>query len=157
MRCYNCGRKMKEKKGRYHFIESGLPNIYLDGVTIHYCSCGEESAAIPCLDKLLERIAHVIVEKSPLLTGTEVRFLRKSLGLKSVELAEMLDVSKVTVSRWENDKARINKSYDNMIRALIQSKDFKTVLQGIRRKDKKQIAKSHRYTLDAGELACLQA
>jgi len=152
MRCYNCGKKMKEKKGGYHFIESGLPNIYLEGVTIHHCSCGEENAAIPCLDALLDKIASSIVENSPLLTGPEVRFLRKHLGLKSVELAYVLDVSKVTVSRWENDKARIDKSYDNMIRALIQSKDFKKVLQGIRRKDKKKAGWPHRYVFDTQEL-----
>jgi predicted ATPase/DNA-binding CsgD family transcriptional regulator/DNA-binding XRE family transcriptional regulator len=37
--------------------------------------------------------------------GARIRALRQRLGLSQVELAAMLDVSNVTVNRWENDKA----------------------------------------------------
>lgn len=152
MRCYNCGKKMKSRKGRYHFVESGLPNVYLDEVVIHYCSCGEEAAEIPCLDDLLDKIAKRIVASAQFLSGAEVRFLRKRLGLQANELAEILGVSRVTVSRWENDKVKIDKAYDDMIRALIKSRDFREVLEELHENKRTKRSRSHKYVLNAGDL-----
>ena len=39
------------------------------------------------------------------MTGTWITTLRQQLGLSQVELAALLNVSNVTVNRWENDKA----------------------------------------------------
>jgi putative zinc finger/helix-turn-helix YgiT family protein len=142
---------MKKRKGRYHYEESGLPNLYLEGIDIYYCSCGEEMGAIPCIDKLHNIIMRTIVDTSPRLSGREIRFIRKNLELKASEFANLLGVSKVTVSRWENDKVKIDKSYDNMIRALVKSEDFRSVLESINNKDKGR-SKSHKYVLDPNEL-----
>lgn len=143
---------MKKKTGRHHYVESGLPNVFLEGINIYYCSCGAREPGIPCIEPLHKLIAEIIVEKSPRLTGPEIRFLRGQLELKANELAKILGVSKVTVSRWENDKVKIDKSYDHMIRALIKSKDFRAVLESIRKRDKKKETKKHRYVLDPKEL-----
>jgi len=151
-KCYECGNTLKKRKGRYHYKESGLPKVYLDGINIYYCSCGEEIAEIPCIEILYEALAEIIVEKSPRLTGPEIRFLRKHFELKANEFAKLLGVSKVTVSRWENDKVRIDKSYEHMIRALIKSKDFREVLESIRKRSQKKESKKHHYVLDPKEL-----
>jgi len=154
MRCYECNRVMKKKKGRHHYTESGLRDVYLEGVTIYYCDCGEEMAGIPRVTELHRCLARIIVEKSPHLDGSEIRFLRKNLGLKSVDFAKMLGVSKVTVSRWETGAVKIDKSYDQMIRGLVQSDQFRKLLAKMNTA-KAKTAKSHRYVLDAQALpAC---
>lgn len=149
MRCITCGKKMKERKGRYHFLASGLSNVYLDNVTFFVCSCGEEMPALSCLDDLLGRIASEVVRGSPRLSGEEIRFLRKWLGLKSTDFAKMLGVSKVSVSRWENNKTAIDKSYDRTIRALVISRDFRQALEEMNRQGRGQSSRPRRYLLDA--------
>ncbi|MFO8056428.1 MAG: helix-turn-helix domain-containing protein [bacterium] len=150
MRCYNCGKTLKKKTGRYHYTESGLPNVYLDGITIYYCSCGEVMPEIPCIEELHERLARDIAENSPRLTGPEIRFLRKHLELKPVDFAKLLGVSKVTVSRWEHNKVKIDKAYEGIIRALVKSKEFRSVLENVT--EKRQSGGSHRYVIDAKSL-----
>ena len=48
-------------------------------------------------------VAGEIAQRGPA-TGETFRFMRKALGLKAVDLAEMLDVTPETVSRWETGK-----------------------------------------------------
>ncbi len=38
--------------------------------------------------------------------GSRIRAIRRTLGLSQVQLAELLDVSNVTVNRWEKDRAQ---------------------------------------------------
>lgn len=40
------------------------------------------------------------------MNGERIRTIRRSLGLSQVQLAELLDVSNVTVNRWEKDRAQ---------------------------------------------------
>jgi len=43
-------------------------------------------------------------------TGAAFRFMRKALGLRAVDLAKLLDVDAVTISRWENDKVPVDRA-----------------------------------------------
>ncbi len=57
----------------YHFVGSGLRNVYLVGVEYEVDSTtGMQSAAIPCLPALMEAIGKVLVEKTTALTGDEL-------------------------------------------------------------------------------------
>ena len=49
------------------------------------------------------------------MTGEEIRFLRKEMRLKANELAALLGVHKVTVSRWENNEEAIGSSSDRLL------------------------------------------
>lgn len=40
-------------------------------------------------------------------SGETFRFMRKSIGMRAADLAELLDVTPETVSRWETDKLRV--------------------------------------------------
>lgn len=53
------------------------------------------------------------------LNGTEIRFLRKSMGLKSLQLAEKLAVSPEHLSRFENNKQPITEVYEKLLRAAV--------------------------------------
>lgn len=116
--CPNCGSKDVEKNTEdWRYRESGLDNVILGGITVYRCkSCNEVMPEIPQMDTLHKLIALHVIEKNEPLTGKEIRFLRKEMGLSSVELAKQFGVTKVTVSRWENDAERIGTANDKLIR-----------------------------------------
>lgn len=87
-RQHDCTRNLKQHIATnakpYHFLDSGLPNVYLIGVKYWICSeCGAQSAEIPAPEQLMNVIGESVVMKPGILTGQEVRFLRKRAGKKS--------------------------------------------------------------------------
>lgn len=63
-------------------------------------------------DGVLERFELHVATKladAGLQSGAAFRFMRKALGLRAVDLGELLDVSPETVSRWETDKRAVDR------------------------------------------------
>ncbi len=101
----------------YHYTESGLPHVYLTGIRYFVCrQCGKQAAEIPAVKSLLREIARAVVECEGRLTGAEIRFLRKRLGKKATEFAQIVGVTPEQVSRWENDSNPPEPSADKLIR-----------------------------------------
>lgn len=121
MRCHECNSEMEESRGTYHYMESGLDNVYLEGIYTYTCSCGEFFPTIPNVVALQKVIGNAIIHKQGALNGKEIRFLRKNMGLKAKGLTEYLGVDKSTVSRWENKNQPLSKSNDRFIRLLYAS------------------------------------
>jgi len=111
-------RPWKRETQDYQYTESGLSNVVLKNITVYKCPCGDEMAEIPAIERIHQKIAEYLFRKPALLSGEEIRFLRKEMGLKAVELANLLGVSKVTVSRWENSAKPIGILSDRLIRLL---------------------------------------
>lgn len=109
---------MLKTKGSYAYRESGLDNVILTGIAIYKCSCGEKMPLIGNIEALHRAIANALVKKKTPLTGREVRFLRKQIGLNAKELAAVLGVTPVTVSRWENESESVGAANDKLIRLL---------------------------------------
>jgi transcriptional regulator with XRE-family HTH domain len=53
------------------------------------------------------------------LRGVEVRFLRKFFAMKAADLAKMLNVDPVTVSRWETGTSPVGSANDKLVRFSI--------------------------------------
>jgi putative zinc finger/helix-turn-helix YgiT family protein len=105
------------RESPYHFVDSGLPNVYLSGIKYRTCRlCGRQSADIPAIKQLMEVIARTVVIREAALNGAEIRFLRKRLGKKSSEFARIIGVTIEQVSRWENDHNPPEESADKLIR-----------------------------------------
>ncbi len=117
-------------KEEYHYTECGLPNVWLRGVDVIECECGENFAFIPCLEELHKLIGKILIRKEEQLSGYEIRFLRKHMMLKSKDFAKELGVQNVTVSRWENGDSEPFESVDRLIRLIYAIK------MGLRRTDK---------------------
>jgi len=121
MKCPECGQVMKRKVRDHQYTESGLSNVVLKNITVYKCPCRNEMAGILAIERLHQKIAEYLFRKPALLRGEEIRFLRKEMGLKAMELAHVLGVSKVTVSRWENQTKPIGVVSDRLIRLLYLS------------------------------------
>jgi len=111
----------------YHYKASGLPNVVLAGIEIRTCpSCGEEEVVIPRIEELHRLIARGVMNKPARLTGQEMRFLSKAIGLSGVDFAARVGVSPETVSRWENDKEPIGPTADRLVRLMAAQSPPKT-------------------------------
>ena len=105
----------------YRYTESGLTNVWLaDGYTIRKTSYGE-GVSIHDMDGLHRALARDLSDK-PRLTGTEVRFLRKEMGLSQRGLGELLGVTDQAVSLWER-KGQLPKTADRLLRLIYVEHD----------------------------------
>lgn len=122
MLCQKCnGKNMQRRKATherpYHYTESGLETVFLAGITVYQCAgCAEEVPEIPNIAQLHDGIALTLVRKPALLSGADIRFLRKNLRLKATDFAAFLDTTPVSVSRWETGEQPVSKENDKLIR-----------------------------------------
>jgi putative zinc finger/helix-turn-helix YgiT family protein len=132
MFCKKCKEKMQRSVGDYQYRECGLDNVVLQNIPVYECKCGVVYPIISHMDELHEVIAYAIVTRKESLNGQEIRFLRKMMGMKAVELANVLGVQKQTVSTWENDRKRIGSAYDKLIRFLYIQPNFSEFIYSLR-------------------------
>lgn len=111
-------KPMKCEEITHHYQESGLDFVYLKGIKRFTCECGESIISIPAITKLHQMIGRILTQKDSLLSGQEIRFIRKNMKMQAKELAAILGVDKSTISRWENSKQDIDKSYDRLLRLV---------------------------------------
>lgn len=125
MKCVMCDnpKSLKTKAITIKYKESGLENVTLHGVEAHKCGrCGEEYYGFGDLEQLHGLIARVLVFKKGLLNGKELRFLRTYLGFSGSVFAERVGIAKETLSRFENNKQPMTKTFDLLVRALVTTK-----------------------------------
>lgn len=127
---HECNRQTRQESRAtmddpYHFVDSGLPNVYLVGIRYYHCECGEDLADIPAMKHLLNLIARDLVEKTSALSGAEIRFLRKRLSQKASDFCKQLGLEPETLSRIENDHVPVSERTDKLIRLYyaVASKD----------------------------------
>jgi transcriptional regulator with XRE-family HTH domain len=100
----------------FHFVDSGLSNIYLVGIRYFVYPDGKIIPEIPAIKQLMQLIARDLIKQESALTGDEIRFLRKRLGQKQIELSRAIGIEPETLSRAENDHQKLNESNDKLIR-----------------------------------------
>jgi len=100
----------------FHFVDSGLDNVYLIGIKYFVDEDGHKIAEIPALKQLMQLIAQDVVLSPRDLTGKELRFLRKRLGKKGTEYATYLGVAPETLSRIENEKQAVSLQLQKLAR-----------------------------------------
>lgn len=131
VRCEDCRQAMTVRRATiehpYHFLESGLPEIYLSGIKVYRCpGCGEESGVLPQIESLMTGIAQTLLSKPGMLAGPEVRYLRKHANWQAKELAGFLGMDPAYFSRVENGKvANLGDAADLLIRLLVREATMK--------------------------------
>ncbi|CAK0770778.1 HTH cro/C1-type domain-containing protein [uncultured Gammaproteobacteria bacterium] len=87
----------------YEDASFGIPITIHNGVFRHNCAkCGFDGVEIPDGEGLEAVIAVARLMVPVILSGSEIRFLRKACHMTGKEFAEAVGVDNATVSRWEN-------------------------------------------------------
>jgi len=127
MTCRICGTRTVERlatlESPYHYTVSGLSNIFLVGIEVKRCvQCGTESPIIRRVVELNKLIAKDIAEKAGLLSGEELRYLRKFAGFSAKRFAALLEMTPSYLSRFENGHhSALGGAADKLARALAMS------------------------------------
>ncbi len=102
----------------YHYTESGLLNVYIDGLSPVIDDDGDEVITIPAINVLHKLIAQGIVLHKKGISPEELRFLRTEIGLTQTELAQLVHRDKQAVGRWERGGYPIDGAAETVIRSL---------------------------------------
>jgi len=120
-RNHDCTKSLKQHTATrtkpYHFLDSGLPNVYLIGAKYWICGkCGAESAEIPAPEQLMNAIGESIVMKPGILSPAEIKFLRKRVGKKAADFAALINKTPEHFSKLETGALPLQESTDKLIR-----------------------------------------
>jgi len=114
---------MNTTRENYKYEASGL-NIVLLDVEVSRCpECGEREVHIPNIEGLHRAVALALIRRRERLAPSEIRFLRKYLGLSSGDFAKHVGVSAETVSRWEQGRTPMGTTADRLVRMLVVTRE----------------------------------
>jgi len=123
MKCPDCHEvELNETRENHRYLESGLSNVVLHGVTVRRCPrCGFFGVSIPRMTGLHRALALALIGRRERLTPAEIRFLRKSLGWSGVDFARKFHVRPEQVSRWESGTRHVHMSIPSelLLRLLV--------------------------------------
>jgi putative transcriptional regulator len=125
MKYCTCENKkpLKRRRVTKKYAEGGLEGVTLIGVEYYKCDvCGEEFYGYGDMEQLHRVIANALITKKGLLTGKEIRFLRKYLGYSGPVFANLVQYEKETIYRIEGGGQPVTESYDRLVRFLVASK-----------------------------------
>lgn len=120
---HDCAKQAKEHLATlqkpYRFLDSGLPNVYLVGVKYWVCpKCASQAAEIPAPEQLMNVIAESIAMKQSLLSGAEIKFLRKRAGKKASDFAQLVNKTPEHFSKLETEALELQPATDKLIRFI---------------------------------------
>ena len=103
---------------RYHYLESGLDDVYLVNGFKRFSSSRGTSIAISDVDQLHEVIGMYLCRQRKELRGSEIRFPRQEMLMSQSTLARLLEVTEQTIHRWEAEKSRMPRAAEAIVRLL---------------------------------------
>jgi hypothetical protein len=98
--------------------QMGLPVVLLDSAYAAE-SNGASGVIIPDLPGLEAAMAVARISDELKLGGRDIRFLRRAIAVKAVDLARFLDVTAETMSRWENGREPISTNAERVLRMRV--------------------------------------
>src|SRR5438132_6388905 len=122
--CTNCGERVNPERRNYRYVESGLSTLILQDIQVADCPhCGNSDVTIPRMAKIHRAIAQALAKSPARLTGEQLRFLRKHLGLSGDQLGRYLHTDRTKISKWERGQDRIGPATDRLVRLLAAALD----------------------------------
>jgi DNA-binding transcriptional regulator YiaG len=106
----------------YHYTECGLDNIFLVNGFESMDFEGETVYSVHNTAGLHKAIGENILNKTSLLAGAEIRFLRKEIEMGQKDLAGVLGVKDQSVANYEKNVHKQSQAVDIIIRMQYASK-----------------------------------
>lgn len=120
MKCIECGGTT-EARQQSRELQLDLPyNVVVHDAPVEVCpNCGAEYGGIAAPQRTFHAVADWIARRPGRLHGSEVRFLRNTMGWSQEQLGRRLGVAMETVSRWENARKPVGYQSELALRFLI--------------------------------------
>ena len=132
--CPSCGKRSATERtlAKYHYKESGLPNLWLHGgVTETECSaCKEKLIRIEREGQLLQVLAVELLIAPRPLRGDEMRFLRGACFLSQDRLAQKIRRTRGTITVREKQEQPKLDFADEVLLRLVLLQHFSDHLKG---------------------------
>lgn len=104
----------------FHYTMSGLSNVWLvNGFHEEQTPYGRGIRVVDA-DGLHRVLAHVIVSDKAAMTGPELRFVRKLMGLSQNGLSRLLGCSDQRVARWEKGQTVFEPTAERLTRMIVR-------------------------------------
>jgi len=107
-----------EQKALMHYPQCGLDDVYLCGGYEIETIDGEEFITVKDIDGLRNAIGVALIRGKKLLSGKEIRFLRRELDLTQSEMARFLGCDAQQVARYEKGTNKMPGSADRLLRLI---------------------------------------
>ena len=113
-------KKARAKKIRvdYRYTASGLDNVIIHGLEVTHDEDGEVIYCIPNINGLHRALTQAILTQETGISPKELRFIRTEMGMTQEVMAEILKVTRVTISRWETGKEQIDHNAEFVLRMI---------------------------------------
>ena len=83
------------------------------------CGNGHQEVEIPNAEQLHGLLVNLLIRKRSMLTGSEVRFLRKELAMSGKVFAQQLGMTAEHLSRLETGRREITSTTDLLVRLVV--------------------------------------
>ena len=118
MRCAECGGELRETSAPVTETYKG-ESLTVSGVRRMQCDrCGEYELSADEADKLSRLLADEYARRHGLLSPSQIRSLRKGLGMTQRQFEEAVGVASPTCSRWENGTSQQSRTADRLMRLM---------------------------------------
>ena len=107
-RCVLCDGSLKKTLTKYT-RSFGSHRIAIDLPATACTKCGEDYVSGEVLLRA-DLLTASALPGAGIATGEAFKFMRKALGLRAADLAEMLSVDAATISRWETGKGPVDRA-----------------------------------------------
>ena len=120
MKCITCDvGDLIVSRENYRYTECGV-DITVEDMEIRRCpNCGDHQEVFENIEGLYKAIAKAIAERSPKLSGSEIRFLRTYLGLSREDFGKIMGADPRTVNRWQSGESPMSDGNQNLLRVLV--------------------------------------
>ena len=114
--CFECGGQAVVTHGAIQLAE--LSAVMVDAEK-YECPNGHRFTGFTAILQTYQKIADNLITKPTPLTGEEIRFLRKHIGMSAKDFASFMSVAPESVSKWEHDKMPMTALYEKRLRARV--------------------------------------
>ena len=98
--------------------QMGLP-VVLVGSAYETKSGDVSGVVVPDIAALEAAMSMARIMDPFKMSGSDLKFLRKAIGMKAIDIARFLEVTPETVSRWENAREPISNQAERIIRLKV--------------------------------------
>jgi putative zinc finger/helix-turn-helix YgiT family protein len=148
-RCTECERGRPLETTAPDRVTVGGRTFTTDVPALRCDACGKTYLDGPSLEAFELAVARELATLGPA-TWETFRFMRKTLGMRAADLAELLDVTPETVSRWETGKLDVARAaWSTLADVVVERAEGRTrMLDRLRAiKEPKKLAKTVRIEL----------